>query len=222
MQKKRVPTFCAKIAVLFLVALCNTALRAANLDEATVGDFSNTGLNPTPWFLAYGQGGSNGLLGNNILSGNVGTPGVGLDRDYVHFVVPQGYALSQLLVGNQTTFGGNGSFIGLAAGTGISIDPTTATTAAGLLGYQIYGATTLGTDILDDMSVPRNGSSGFSRPLGSGDYTLWIQELSSAGPFNYRFNLVISPVPEPAIRLQLIAGFLGLAGYFVWRRRIEV
>ena len=210
MTQKRAVTFGANIYIALLILFGVTTLRAANLDEATSGDFSNTGLNPTPWFLAYGQGGNNGLLGNNILGGSVGAPGVGLDRDYVHFVVPQGYALTELLVGNQTTFGGNGSFIGLAAGTDISIDPNTATTAAGLLGYKIYGASTLGTDILDDMSVPLNGSSGFSRPVGSGDYTLWIRELSSAGPFNYRFNLILSPVPEPTIAVQLIAGLLAL------------
>ena len=200
-----------------LSLLSCTALQAANLDEATAGDFSNSGLNPTPWFLAYGQGGNNGPLGNNILSGSVGAPGVGLDRDYVHFVVPQGYALTQLLVGNQTTFGGNGSFIGLAAGTSISINPNTTTTAAGLMGYQIYGASTLGTDILDDMSAPLNGSSGFSRPLGFGDYTLWLQELSSVGPYNYRFNLLLAPIPEPRQFSLMLAGLAIVIG--VVRRR---
>jgi len=56
------------------------------------------------------------------------------------------------------------------------------------------------------MAVSQNGSSGFSTPLSAGSYTLWIQELAP-GNFNYRFNLILTPIPEPESYAMLIAGW---------------
>lgn len=200
-----------RVTLVMVLAHCSMVAKSANLDE-TAGDFSNDRLAPTDWSLTYGQGGSNGLFGNNILSGSIGATLVSgvrvIERDYIHLVVPSGFFLDEIRVGTQTTFGGTGSFIGIATGSSISINPDTASNAAGLLGYRIYGASDLGNDILDDMSIATNGSTGFIRPLPSGDYTVWIQELAVTGPFSYRFNFMVSPVPEPQAYMMI---FVGLA-----------
>ena len=117
--------------------------------------------------------------------------------------------MSALGVGSQTTVGGGGSFVGLAAGGTMPV-ASDASTALGLLGYKVYRLEDRTTDILDDMAVPSFGSSGFERPLAAGDYTFWIQELGS-GSFDYRFNIVLSPVPGPAALAWLLgAGLLAL------------
>jgi PEP-CTERM motif len=192
-----------------LAGLAGSVL-ASSLNEADVGDFSNDRLLPTAWLLSNSEGGF------NIITGTTGGGAGGVDRDYVHFTVPTGYVLSQWLVGQVTTVGGNGSFLGLAEGSELGIDPATARNAAGLLGYRIYGVADRGQDILGEMAKPFNGSSGFNVPLPSGAYTFWVQELSTAGPFTYRFNLVLAPaVPEPATVSMLLAG----AALLGWRRQ---
>lgn len=211
--------FAAPIMALLLSGGLASPAAASDLTDSVLFDFSNDWLNPTPFTLTYGEIGNNGLQGNNILSGTIGrdTQGV-IDRDYVHFIVPVGYALSELKVGNQTTVGGNGSFIGLGAGISITVDPNTlnfSSSASGLLGYRVYTAADRGKNILDAMATAGNGSAGFTRPLQAGDYTLWIQELSSGGPYTYRFNLMLTPVPEPTAWLMLSAGLAWLG----WRRR---
>ncbi|MDT7835210.1 PEP-CTERM sorting domain-containing protein [Aquabacterium sp. OR-4] len=194
----------AALAVLLLLA--SAGAQAASLDEATAGDFSGNWLNPTDWALTWGVDGS------NLLSGSVGNSvAAGVDRDYISFTVPAGHVLGALRVGLATTVGNNGSFLGLGAGRGIAIDPTLGPgSAAGLLGYRIYGLADRGSDILDDLAVPLNGSSGFSPPLGAGSYTLWVQETARAGPYAYQFELQLNAVPEPSAPAMLAAGLLAL------------
>lgn len=187
---------------------------AADRDEAVQGDLSGDRFAPTSFTLTWGSGGQNGLFGNNILTGRTGRSALGVvDRDYVLLEVPVGYVLSELRVGTQTTVGGGGSFIGLAAGPVVTTDPEGAS-ASGLLGWKLYGTADRGTDILDDMAAAGNGASGFTGPLDAGSYTLWIQELAT-GDFAYRFNLVLAPVPEPATIASLVAGLAAAA----WRSR---
>jgi PEP-CTERM motif len=178
---------------------------AATYDESTFGDLSNDRLNPTQFTLSFGTTGPNGIAGNNVVSGSVGRVGSTIDRDYLHVIVPTGYTWSELRVGNQTQVGNNSSFIGLAPGSTMPVDPT-ALNATSLLGFKLYNLNDRGQDILDDMAMSQNGSSGFSTPLSAGSYTLWIQELAP-GNFNYRFNLILTPVPEPESYAMLLAGF---------------
>jgi hypothetical protein len=188
---------------------------AADLGEASFGDLSNDRLAPTRWVLDTNTPGPTADVYNNVLSGRTGRNAGGVDRDYVHVVVPQGRQLVALRVGNQTqSAGAGGSFIGLAAGSVMPLPPD-AGSAAGLLGWRHYGPADRNADILPLMAVPVAGSSGFTVPLPAGDYTLWIQELAP-GAFDYRFNLQLAAVPEPAGAVLLLLGLGALAA----RRRL--
>jgi len=202
-----------RLLVLLLVVpllLCGTEAHAATLDEVLIGDLSGDAAMPTRWLLDGTSVGQNGQAGHNVLSGTTGRAASGaVDRDYVNIVVPAGFAWTELRVGNQTVSSGTvGSFIGLAPGSFMPVAPS-AITANGLLGWRHYSQIDRNTDILDDMAVAAAGSSGFSRPLAAGDYTLWIQELNN-GSYVYRFNLVLSPVPEPPAWLLAAAAMAAL------------
>lgn len=198
--------FASLILIFALGLMAASQARADDYDEAISGDLSNDRLNPALLNLTYGSVGSNGLLGNNIVSGKLGRSSGVIDRDYLHIVVPVGFALSELRVGNATTVGGSGSFIGIVSGSFMPVSPS-ATDATGLLGYHIYTTADKTQDILDNMATSSNGASGFATPLAAGDYTLWIQELAT-GSFSYRFNLILTQVPEPETWGLLLAGLM--------------
>jgi len=187
------------------LGLMSGAACAVTLSEASAGDFSGDRLTPTRFVLDHQAG----TPGHNVLSGSTGRGANGVDRDYLWVVVPEGYRWTGLRVGQQTFSGGaNGAFIGLASGSTMPLEPN-AQNATGLLGWRHYAAADRGSDILDDMSRPAKGSSGFSGELPAGDYTVWIQELAP-GEFNYRFNFLLSPVPEVPTALLLLAGLAAL------------
>jgi len=194
-----------------LASFATQPVQAADYSESINGDISGDRFNPTRISLGFGVIGANGLGGNNIISGSLGSIAGVPDRDYFTAIVPPGFVLNELRVGNQTTVGGQGSFIGVAAGSVMPV-PANTGTAAGLLGWRVYTLADRNTDILDNMAVAGNQATGFSAPLGAGEYTFWLQELAG-GKFNYRFNLVVTPVPEPAPWLLLSAGIALLA----WR-----
>lgn len=187
---------------------------AATLEETVVGDFSNDRLAPTPWLLDGGSLGANGETGHNVLSGRTGRS-TAVDRDYVHIVVPKGYVWSELRVGQQTTTGGiGGSFIGVALGETMPLEPT-ATSAVGLYLWTHYDSSDRGTDVLGEMKLNGALAGGYREDaIGAGSYTLWIQELAT-GSYTYRFNIVLSPVPLPHGSLLALAGLAVLTG---WRR----
>jgi hypothetical protein len=168
---------------------------AATYTESSDGDLSGDPLAPSFLQLDYRTTGN--VPGSNIVDGTTGrSSSTGLiDLDYLRVNVPLGFTLGELRVGNQSTFGGNGSFIGVASGHFMPVPPDT-TVATGLLGWKVFGPADRNTNILDDMAVAGNGAGGFSGALGPGDYTFWIQELA-VGTYAYRLNLVLAPAPVP-------------------------
>jgi hypothetical protein len=132
--------------------------------------------------------------------------GVSLDLDYFTVTVPVGQVLAALNVLPGTVGAGAiGSFIAIFKGA-TAVDPTSAV-STDTLGYYLYRAADIGTNILDDMGTFNfmgNLSMGFIPPLPSGNYTFWIQEGAN-GTFPYNFELVLVPAP-PTILLMGLAG----------------
>lgn len=149
-------------------------------DEGTDGDLSDSGLSPTA--LTFGSR-------ENTVTGTTGATN-GVDRDYFAITVPAGFELSSIVLeGYDAGFGQ--SFIGVSQGSTMTVDPE-ANDPTGLLGYMLFGAVHLDTNVIDTIGTG-SGATGFSGPLPSGDYTFWIQETAGID-VNYRFNFVYRPM----------------------------
>jgi hypothetical protein len=206
-RMKRGRLLLAAAVAIGLAAGASPAAAAVAYDEGVSGDLSNNGLAPTPISV---------VLGSNIVSGTSGRDQAGVvDRDYFTFTLGANEFLSAINVLQGTVPIGL-SFIGVQTGNQVTVSPTT-TTAAGLLGWTHYDAADVGTDILDDMGIAANGSTGFSGPLGPGTYSFWVQE-ASPGTATYAFDFVVGQAPEPSTWLMMLAGF-GLAGMALRRSR---
>jgi hypothetical protein len=183
--------------VALALGLYSSAFGGVIYNEAVDGDLSNSGLAPT----AVGPL----TVGSNEVLGTTGSDTSGVDRDYFTMTVPTGFALTSIIVLPGTTSGGGGlSFIGLQEGPQVTV-ATDASSAAGLLGWWHYSPGDINHDILPSMAIPADGSSGFTPPLGPGQYSFWIQELS-AGVFPYGFDFELSSVPEPASFVTMLCG----------------
>lgn len=193
-----------KAALLTALALsCQVASAGVFYFESSSGDLSSNFAAPTP--------GGSLTLGANTISGS----SVSADRDYISFNVPVGSTLTAIRL---TEFVSTDDliFVALTLGT-TSIDPATAGANIGsLLGYTHAGSAStpalLGTDVLDDLAAGP-GASGFSTPLGAGDYTLWVQQTN---PQNVQYSFDLVAVPEPSATAG-VAGVL-LVGTAVYRR----
>jgi hypothetical protein len=203
----------AALVGIALAGLGASAASAATYDEALQGDLSNNRFAPTDFVLDFSR--SPGGDGRNLLIGTTGaTSVINVDRDYLHIVVPEHFALVALRVESPTNVVVHSSFIGIASGKTIATSPT-ANSAAGLMGWKLYSAN-LGQapfDILGDLR--RTGTNpnpavsfgaawrpprpcpiaGDSGCLAAGDYSLWIQE-TSIGRVAYRFDLILAPVTD--------------------------
>lgn len=183
--------------LLFLSVLAACASASAQIlwDESVNGDLSGDRLNPTNLALAPGI---NGILATSV-SG---------DREYVHFSVGSGMALSQIIL---VSWAGNDQigFIGVQAGNTFT-EPPTGTNVANLLGWSHMGpgVGNVGQDILPSIGTGA-GSIGFAPPLTGSDYTFWIQQTGT-NAVSYRLDFITSPVPEPASLVVLAIGALSL------------
>ena len=187
------------LAVAALAVGSSVAHAVVIYNESISGDFSNTGTTPT---LVTGL-----VSGANEVHGVTGNPGTGGDRDYFTFTVPVGLEWTSLIAlpGMAT---GRVAFIGLQAGSLVTL-PTNTQTAAGLLGWHHYNSDDVGNDLLPLMATPANGSSGFTTPLGAGNYALWIQD-SSPGQTVYGLNFQLQHVPDAGPGLGFLAMLLVL------------
>ncbi len=188
------PLRAAALAAAFLAA---GAQATTVWDEGVNGDFSGDGLVPSFVALAGGANLIIGSTGRDALTGLV-------DLDYFTVAVPAGFTLDSMLLLPGSSGIGGGAFLGMMAGSLFTVPPDTPT-ADGLLGWTIYEEGNVGSDLLLAMAVPGLGSSGFDIPLPAGNYTFWVQELST-GNAPYLFELGVSAVPEPATVFSLLAG----------------
>ena len=192
-----------------LALTCSLTKAAVVYDETLMGDLSNSGLAPTVITVVEGSNQINGATGRQT----------GVDRDYFTFTVPTGLTLAAITPLAGTTVAANSAFIGLQAGNQVTL-PTNASSAAGLLGWWHYTPDDIGVNILNSMAAPAAGSSGFSVPLPSGSYSVWIQEFG-AGVYPYHFDVVLAPadVPEPGTWVSACLGFAVLAATRLRRRK---
>ena len=169
--------------------------------ESSAGDLSNNRNSPTTLTLS---------VGDNVIDGNHGAG----DLDYVAVTLPANVILEQIIVDPTTTFAGTRSFIGVAAGPTMPVDPANPQVNL-LLGYAHFDFGSLGADILAEIGLG-GGSQMFIPPLGAGavrTYTFWIQETGTTTA-HYKFNFKTrstANVPELGT-----AGFLALAGALGW------
>jgi hypothetical protein len=202
-----------------LVLLCGISVGAGAAtiyNESVSGDLSNSGLTPTVLTVS---------AGSNQISGTTGRGASGVDRDYFTITVPTGFQISQLTELAGASVGDAVSFIGIQAGTQVTL-PTAAITANGLLGWAHYGPVSTDTDLLALMGVAAEGSSGFTPPLPSGNYAFWIQDFG-AGTFAYAFDVRVTPTsnasatPEPSSYFMAALGLAALA-IISKRKRVRI
>lgn len=203
----------AIIALLAATVLAPSAVYATNFTETV--DFSNDPAHPT--LLGALTPGANLITGTiNTFGSRVGPHGerTTIDADYLTFVVPTGYLLTNFVVSTGTSIltdpRADNVFLGIASGDHVSVDPSFSS-AAGLLGWTLVNQTQLGSDILAAIGAatapgfPVPGATGFTGPLGAGTYTLWLEDADEAAA--YSFNAVTAAVPEPATWASMMIGF---------------
>jgi hypothetical protein len=197
-----------KLRSIVLLASAFLFVAAAHGDtiykESMSGDLSNSGMAPTLLTVS---------LGLNDVYGTTGKSSAGvIDRDYFTFTIPQGMELASITVlpGTESLGANDVSFIGVESGPQVTVNPSTATDATGLLGWWHYGAQDIGVDILPLMGSAGDNSTGFTAPLPAGTYSFWIQEASVGSvPYGLEFAVI---TPEPATWTMLLSGLSLLAG----------
>lgn len=193
--------------------LAAPAASAQLYSETVSGDLSNNASAPTN--LGTLALGSNFVFGATIPSGPIVNEQTGelaiQDPDYLTFTVGGGQALTGLTFGAGTLIEpADRLFIGIAQGASVNVDFSRG--AAGLLGWTLVPATMIGQNVLpalgqsappDFPSIP--GATGFSGPLSSGTYSLWL--LDGDRSVTYTLNLQTAAVPEAATWAMMIVGF---------------
>jgi hypothetical protein len=192
-----------RIALICLAALlgavCPTAAFALDYNETLHGDLSDDPGAPT----------SLGTLpiGTHTLSASF----VEDDYDLVTFTLAPGTRLTSIFLNSYA--GSTVSFSGIQAGPvwtadlGYNVDPEP------LLGWALFGETTVGTNILPDYATGA-GAIGFTPPLQAGVYTLELQET---GSFPVAAQFTVTVVPEPST--LAMAATACAAGLLAWRRK---
>lgn len=171
-------------ALFITVLFCGSKILQADVvwNESVNGDLSS---NPdAPTFLNFANG-------SNTVVGSISEPD-GDPRDYMTFTIGPNQFLTGLTL---DAYGPPGvSFQGINAGN-TSFIPSTAT-AGSFLGLDFVQEGLIGVDMLPILAIGEYGSTGFTVPLGPGNYTYLIQELTGGESRSYQ--LTFSVVPEPS------------------------
>jgi hypothetical protein len=171
------------------VALFGAPGRTAILwNETGSGDLSNNQAAPKSFNLA---------LRTNSIIGSVGT---GDSQDWIALHVPTGFALNSIVLASYSSTDPQG-FTGFQKGTSFVGSPFTAGSYTGYVHYgtgavngKLPPTNLVGKDLLPLMADPAlaAGATGFTIPLGAGDYTFLIQQLGSSTA--YQCDYVTSAV----------------------------
>jgi hypothetical protein len=219
--KKRGKVFWPAVAT--CAVLLTAPAHANGYNEGVSGDLSSIASAPTD--IGALTLGDNTIIGQTDPSGVPINPQGALsveDNDYVTFTVAKGDVLSEIVVGEDSVFQGNDRmFFGIANGSSVDVDPSF-TSATGLLGWTLIGNTTKTKDALALLGAsapvnfaPFSGATGFSGPLGSGTYTLWM--LDGDHDVSYDLDLVVAPVPETSTWIMMLTGMALLGAALRWR-----
>jgi hypothetical protein len=185
---------------LAVVALgCSAAIaRAAAYTESINGDLSGVAAAPTPWTLELGANPLTGTAGVNVNAGAI-------DYDLVAFTVPAGLRLDSILVTNYQNIDPFAlAFFGLQAGTpwldgfGFNVGGNF------LMGWSHLDSTMVDVDLLYEIQDHANDPP-FAIPLGSGTYTMLIQDVDTSFDYTLTFYAA-STVPEPSTAALLAVG----------------
>ncbi len=180
------------LALLSISALVPIAHAGVLWNETIQGDLSNNWLNPTDATLS---------LGDNSVLGSTGDSGTGdFDRDYLTITIPQGMLLTELILVDYFSTD-QSSFIGVNPGE-TTIDPDLATPSS-LLGWTLFGSSSVGNNLFNNLSIPRYPGGGFISPVGPGTYTFWIQQTGEETLYELNFVTIPSPA-SAAIALLLL------------------
>jgi hypothetical protein len=161
------------LLAIFVVSLYSS-LQAQVWDEGNDGDLSDDGTNPSgPFELS--------LNGNTFIANQTGNP---RDVDFFAFTIPAEMELTELIVDDY-----NGvddvAFIGIDSGATTDVDFMNPS-SGDLLGGTSYGTASIGNDILAAMGN-LGGADGFIPPLGSGTYTIWLNQTGGLSESTLNF-----------------------------------
>lgn len=174
-------------------------------DEGTMGELSADNTLPTPIFFQF-QPGTNTVVGE-ISNGTA---------DIFTFQIAEGYQLSSLVLGSYDP-PDDRMFVAMSTGNQFPSsfddvnDPFFPDTSEWLGSFLIGGAN-LNTDVLGLIGGPSNlGGTGFTPPLGSGDYSFYIQQTGD--PTSYSLDFNVTAVPEPSMGFACGLALIGIIGY---------
>ncbi|GAA3510746.1 hypothetical protein GCM10022393_25420 [Aquimarina addita] len=166
-------------------------------DEDIDGNLSTDNLVPTLIELAGGD--------NRVISGQTGT----VDQaNFFTFEIPDGYQLSELIVDRYSGADDIG-FIGIDEGEIISGQPAN-NAPSRLIGGLSYGTANVGTNILpamgdlDNPAAPFVSGFGFTPPLPSGTYTVWLNQ--TGGSSSTILNFVLTPTTAIEVDGGIVSG----------------
>jgi hypothetical protein len=193
-------------------------------NEAVNGQLSTNPASPTVLTVFPG---SNEVIGETH-GPIIPATQLATDADIFSFTVGQGFQLTaiNILAFNYVPNTNPANPISYAAvQTGGRI--TSTTSGAALLGATLFGNQApypgVGGDLLPALAGGPTllAGSGFTPPLGAGQYTFWVQETNGSTSYDFAFQITPDPIPEPSTLTLFTLGGLALAGWR-WRRQRAV
>ena len=200
----------ASVALLFSISHAHGEIV---YDEAMMGELSEDNTRPTPIFFQV-QPGTNTVVGE-IVSGTA---------DIFTFEIAEGYQLSSLVLSAYDP-PADRMFVAMSAGDQFPSsfedvnDPFLPDTSE-WLGSFLVGGANLNNDVLGLVGGDQNlGGTGFTPPLGSGDYSFYIQQTGA--PTSYSLDFNVTAVPEPSMTFACGLALVGVIGYRRVRRATQ-